>query len=85
MSLHPVCCLEMTPGPSAPLLNFIYGGIELHVAPEPEKHVLTSRQGMSTLPNKEKVLPNQKTWQEHMGVRHAHARKQPLPAEPSMG
>src|SRR6266850_3103834 len=61
MSLHPVCHLEMIPGPSAPPLNFIYRGIEPCVVLEPKKHMLTSRQGTSTLPNKEKVLPNQKT------------------------
>ena len=85
MSLHPVCCLEMTPGLSTPPLNFIYGGIEPRVVLEPEKRVLASRQGTSALPNKEKVLPNQKTWQEHMGVWCAHARKQPPPAKPSVG
>jgi len=39
---------------------------------------IASRQGTSALPNKEKILPNQKTWQEiaqPMGIRHTHARK----------
>src|SRR6267142_3320850 len=47
------------------------------------KHSLTaaiaSRQGTSTLPDKEKIPPNQKTWQEtaqQMGVQHTCARKQ---------
>ena len=43
-----------------------------------------SRQGTSTLPNKEKIPPNQKTWQEtvqQMGVQHTRAWKQLLPAD----
>jgi hypothetical protein len=37
---------------------------------------LASRQGTSTLPNKESILPNQRTWlemAEQMGVWHTHA------------
>jgi len=52
------------------------------------KHSLTatvaSREGTSALPNKKKILPNQKTWKEtaqQMGIRHGRARKQPLPAD----
>jgi hypothetical protein len=39
---------------------------------------LASRQGTSALPNKESILPNQRTWPEtaeQMGVRHTRARK----------
>jgi hypothetical protein len=41
---------------------------------------LASRQGMSALPNKESIPPNQRTWPEmaeQMGIWHMHARKQP--------
>jgi len=40
------------------------------------------RQGTSALPNKEKIPPNQKTWQEmvqQMGIQYMCAQKQLLP------
>jgi hypothetical protein len=47
---------------------------------------LTSRQGTSAFPNKESILPNQRTWPEtaeQMGVRHTCAQKQPLLTNPA--
>jgi hypothetical protein len=41
---------------------------------------LAFRQGTSTLPNKESILPNQRTWPEmaeQMGIQHMCAQKQP--------
>jgi hypothetical protein len=40
---------------------------------------IPSRQGMSTLPENENILPNQNTWAvttEKMGIQHAYAQKQ---------
>jgi hypothetical protein len=47
---------------------------------------LASRQGTSTFPNKESILPNQRTWPEtveQMGVQHIHAQKQPPLTNPA--
>jgi hypothetical protein len=47
---------------------------------------LTSGQGTSTFPNKESILPNQRTWLEtveQMGVQHTYAQKQPLLTDPA--
>lgn len=51
------------------------------------KYSLTAAmQGTGALPDKERIPPNQKTWQEtaeRMGARRVRARKQPQPAKPA--